>query len=190
MAIIAVSLAPTPVVDLFAGVPPNNVTHLPRGCCKFELLNGVIPAKIATNMQTIDVNCVLPPNYGYVLSYLSIATFMADQEDSDNISDSGTMFNMLGGSIEGQASPLIAIGSQLGDGAGTILKSWVPTNPYKLPLYNLHGQQVTVRCRLSDGDAVNATAVGQVLFFACFLQYDIEQVVHVGVNAPVPVRIT
>lgn len=190
MAIIAVSLVPTPVLEPFAGVPPNNVSHLPRGCCKFELTNGVITAKIATNKQTVDVNCVLPPNFGYVLSYLSLATFFADQEDSDNYSDSGTMFNMLGGVIGAQASPLIAIGSQLGDSGDTILKSYVPTNPYKLPLYNLDGDQVTVRCRISDNDGTNATAVGQLLFFACFLQYDIEQVLHVAVNAPAPVRIT
>lgn len=124
------------------------------------------------------------------MSYATATLFGADQEDIDNWQDQAAIvhnFSTIGPG--GNMSGLTANGS-MNSLSTLFIKTYRPQNHFASPLWDEGGGTVTTEFRFSDNDGTNATAAGTILFFACFLQYDIVQALDTGINAPQAVRIT
>lgn len=191
MANIALEFAPNP--DLFSfdldPVPSAllDKTSLPRARVSYSVRQGSITAKIATNTTSVRVTCTLPVNYAYVFEYCTVmASFPGDIADAGHFNNEGQLTFNVEGSV--QVSPLATLHS-LGAAPDTnntaSMKIWAPVNAFRTVIAN----SVDITAEIWDDDAVNATVLGKLNFLLTVLQYDIEQIHNVSVNAPIPVAL-
>lgn len=163
-------------------------TSLPRARIHFRAQAETVTAKIATNSSSIRVNAVLPVNYAYVFEYatlnIDIPTNIAD---ADNFSNNGQIQFSNGdgtgariGALfsRGLVPDLLQAGSQ---------KIWHPVNPYRTIMYNVDGIAPQIFMEIWDNELVLNTDEGNFSSYLSVLQYDIEQIYNVSVNAPIPV---
>lgn len=162
-------------------------TALPRGRVTFQINDGAIAAKIATNTTTILTTCVLPANYAYTFEYASVqASFATSASDAANFESLGMMLVNLGDGLGGRRAQMFSRGA-MNDGLAVASQiAWEPLNVFPSPIFNTEGATPQVLLRFADLDA-GATVAGLLATVVSFLQYDIEQVFNVGVNYPVPV---
>jgi len=177
-----------PIANAFGDLPAGpefSKSSLPRACIEFSTAASTISAKSALDTNRLTIACTLPVNYGYVLSYLTMTIFFASQGDIDNYQDVGNIDNNP--QPAGSVSAVLSAGSFTNPGTN-FGKCFRAENPFKLPMFRRDGGAITFNTFLVDDDGVNATGAGTLLFYACFLQYDIAQMLNVALNAPLPVR--
>lgn len=196
MALLNETIVPQPHIQVFTSFADLDPRFRgPRGCVEFNLASNSIPtgaiaAKATANQNVVEIDCVLPQNYAYALTYVSASIFFVDQEDADNYDTMAALINTFPSvGPGGNQSALIADGTQLSLNS-LIIKTWRPTNKFSGLMLDRGGGAIISTFRFTDSDNGNATAAATMLFYACFLMYDITQALDVGVNASLPVRIT
>lgn len=164
-------------------------TALPRGRITFQILKTVIPAKIATNTTSINVENVMPANYAYVVEFATIqVNFPTSTSDAANFSANGIMQVRLGDALGTRRAGLFSRGispAELNAGSSQI---WHPENYFPTPIFNLLGATPIVNLEVFDVDA-GATVVGELNTVVSVLQFDLEQIFNVAVNFPLPVSV-
>lgn len=162
---------------------------LPRARLTFQVNDGAIAAKIATNTTTINITNTLPVNFAYVFEYCTVqVAFATSTSDAGTMDDTGAILVNLGDGAGGRRASLFSRGAtadSLAAGSQIIYRS---ENVFPSPIYNSLSVTPTIILRLSERDA-GATVAGLLSSIVSVLQYDIDQVFNVGINYPIPVSL-
>ncbi len=191
MAVIAITQTPVQTLQQLSGRPIDREgSYLPRAILTFSVVSGVIAAKIATNTQTVTTSCTLPPNFAYQLVYSNFAIDCITAKDAEQ-------FNVLGQStivpIDTPARPHLrqkSEGASPTSGNTGDVQIWSPVDKFPGLIFTQSGESSIFATVLTDDDAVNAADARRFFCTVMFHVYDISQVLNVGVNAPLPVRMS
>lgn len=155
-----------------------------------------ITAKSAGDTKGVLITITLPANFAYSFqggfAFLTSAT-AADVDNYQAINRISIQDRQTGVSFDWADMDFTSPGA-------FVFASSDPTTAgkiYNVPersmnrdvFYNLLGEGPRVFVTLNDTDGTNATAQSVVTYRFTFLQYDIEQVLNVAVNAPQPVSV-
>ncbi len=189
MAEVAIAIVPTIGIQMFSGLPYGTNNIYPRARV-IATTSTSVAAKIATNTQTVTVNVNLPANYAYVMDSQFIAfRSAATPSDLSHYNDLATQ------RISPDGATTLVLNQLVAPGEGLFLTNLAGMKVWQVPFgsgfgevfFNRTGASPQVRYAMFDEDAVNATVALTANLYCTFLQYDIEQVTEVGVNAPQPV---
>lgn len=168
------------------GIPPAQFpTFIPSAELIFVIGAGAITVAAAGADQRIEISCVLPRSFCYVLTESSMRIQGGDGDDWDqgavsNLTDSASAADKV-------SIPLVYDNDQLSHQTTTVTAR----------AYRLRDPPSKVIVPLSTDDALfrveafNATidgALATLIFFARFLRYDRNQAQFWQVNTPVLVR--
>lgn len=188
MAIVVTSFTPQPEYFPYTGLPDVYIpeTSQAKGEVIFKLADGSVAATGAGDNQAIDIDCLLPGDYGYVLIDLAFSinttAIGGDVEWADDLmcwfqDDQGAngsrMFEYaVGLHAEGQSQSITD-------------RPWKAYRPLNMPTMVVTGQP------LLTIQALNRTAqtdLCQLNLYARFIQYTVTQQHHAQVNTPIPMR--
>ena len=183
------TITAAPSIQSFAGVGPVS-GYDPRARIIFRSNDSVL-AKNAGDTKTLNLTCDLPVNYAYVTDHILVSMVLngstgaldhyanlAVQSTSDGVNTA--ISNQI--RSQGEFSTNGVTGEQ---------KIYAPYDGhFHHVFFNQVGAQPSVTFQFTDTDAVNATAAFSLVSYVSFLQFDIQQAIDVGVNAPLPVRTT
>jgi len=151
-----------------------------------------VASKGATDTSLLRLDLVCPKNFVYQLVYLSIslqATTQAALEDWLTVGSMEQM-SMLGGASfsTGYLMSQEALGGVVMEAASaSFIVSYQPQNAFKGFFQpDLTSGVSRIRCRLTDNSA-DTTILTTGEWYAKFLQFDVEQRFHVGLNYPAQV---
>lgn len=184
-----------PEIQQFAGIPPTSNNIYPRARVTFSA-EIAIPLKGAGDTARTRVICDLPQNYAYTMDQTFLAVYdNAGATDVDNYGNLGTVL-MQWTDPGNETDVLLTLksnGIQPYEANAGGLKTYCPEKPFGEVFYNpaKPGASKFIRTvwYVFDTDAVNATIALDGRYYFSFLQYDINQVSEVAVNAPQPVSI-
>ncbi len=189
MAAVSQTITPVPKIQLFSGLPFGTNNIYPRARVIFED-DTAVTLKAAGNTNTIIYQCNLPANYAYRLDTVSIQLGLTTSTEVDQIEDLGQARLLFGGAATKVVMPLQSIGliSNATVAGGT--KIWNLVEAFSEVFYQEGSTTApSISFRLFDNDGVNETVAQSGLAWITFLQYDIQQVTDVSVNAPTPVSV-
>lgn len=179
------TFTPGSTIQQFSGLVLNSNNIYPRARVIFDSAE-TITAKGAGDTRTLFTEFSLPVNFAYIIDQLTLAV---NVNDSNNYDNNGllTVNNDQVGS-DNAVLPLLSEGFAYADNQATEIKVYRLINPFGEIIYNQDGGAPLVEAKLFDDDGTNATGAGSLNLYVSFLQYDIQQVQNVAVNAPMPVR--
>lgn len=188
MAAVTQTITPTPTVQLFSGIPVGTNNIYPRARVIFQDATA-ITAKIATNTNTVAYELVLPPNYAYRFDQASISFGLSNSLDADNFENLGLVFLKL---VAGTNTVAMNMKSEGVTNSVTIAGRniiWNLENPFQEVFRQSGPGSVALTVMVFDNDGTENTDALTSLSYFSFLQYDINQILDVSVNAPLPVSI-
>lgn len=190
MAVVSQTITPTAEITSFAGLPRGDNNIYPRARIVFAD-NTQVALKLAGNTNTVSYSIALPANYAYRVDQFLINFFSGVSIDVDNFDLLGKAIFQFAAAVNTLTVPLESLGvSSSGTIAGASQTWGIPQDQSFGEVFsNSSGAQPTLVAELFDNDGTNNTDALSALAYFSFLQYDIEQIVNVGVNAPQPVFI-
>lgn len=182
------AIAPTGEITSFAGLPRGENNIYPRARIVFEDATA-IALKIATDTNVVIYTFSLPANYAYRLDQFSIGFFDTGSVDTDNFENLGLGFLDLTAGVSANQFTVESPGDTFVNAVTGGAKSWGITRDqrYGEIFFSQDPTPPRMRIQLFDNDATENTDALSSLTHVSFLQYDIEQLVNVAVNAPQPV---
>ncbi len=189
MAAVSQTITPAPTIQLFSGLPYGTNNIYPRARVIFED-DTAITLKAAGNTNTIIYQCNLPPNYAYRLDSTMIQIGLTTSTEVSQIEDLGQSRLVFGGAATKVVMQLESKGVISHSTVAGGLKVWTQIDPFS-EVFHQEGTATapSIAFRLFDNDGVNETVAQGGLLWVTFLQYDINQVTDVSVNAPTPVSV-
>lgn len=188
MAELSQAIAPVPVIELFSGLPRGSNNIYPRARIVFND-DTAITAKLTANTNVVVYTLTLPANYAYRLDQASTEFGIGSAVTADNFEVLGNAFLEFGAGVvdvvmQLQSQGVTSFVSVLGQSI-----VWTLPEPFGEVFYNQDGLTPLITIRLYDNTSGSATDAQNSRFYWSFLQYDIQQVLDVAVNAPLPVSI-
>ncbi len=188
MAALSQNLTPAPTITLFAGIPQGSNNIFPRARVKFEDRTA-ITAKLTANTNTVKYTLSLPANYAYRLDQASLEIGIGSATTADNFEVLGSAFLEFGVGVANMAMLFQSQGVVSNTSVAGQSMIWTVPEPFGEVFFNQEGLAPTVTVRVFDNTSGAATDAQNARFYWTFLQYDIQQVLDVAVNAPLPVSI-
>lgn len=191
MATTVTSFTPNPLLFSYTGLPAGDLrANLPRAEVHFggPQLSANVTVAAAGEDQRIDITCVLPSGYAYVLRELHLG--MQNDDVADWEDNGFTTFQNATTDADRTTFVPMGINSPGGGANGPALfrwKNWTLTDPIRQVTLPAIGNQ-GLEFFLSLQNPVIDGAAGFAHFQIRFLQYDIEQAHHYAVNNPIPTR--
>lgn len=191
MANIEIEVIPVVTVFPFQGVinAPGTVQPIQR--IIFSAISQAIAAKIATNTQYIQIDCICPVGYAYSLDYchafLSITSEVASSAEGIVNYNNNALLRVTNGWTDAQNYvPLTSAGATPNNNL-TAAKIWRTEGFGQFLAFNDRTETVVYRVRISDDDAVVETKAGTLQFELAVYQYRLDQAYSVTLNSPQPV---
>lgn len=195
MAALTQTITPTPDVQLFSGLPGGTNNIYPRARVSFDSSNA-ITLKAAANTNTVIYIFNLPENFAYRFDQSYVSFNVATSTEISQIEDLGVaIISLDNGSTIFARSTLASKGLISDTTVAGSQKCWVMEDPYQevhqavIPLGSTANPNIRWTYNLFDNDNVNETVALAADIHVSFLQYDIQQIFHVSVNAPQPVTV-
>lgn len=170
--------------------PLSDRSYLSRGLVTFTAQNQSIALTGAGDNQRLRINFALPKNFAWAFLDLTMQVYTAAA--GTNNWDNNGEFTLYNAETSGNRTQDVAIGVNAA-GSGVFadvaldLKVYRPWGSWCGPLKPATaGENIYATLDMYNSTANDAAYVCDVA--ARFLQFDIEQVHHVGVNSPMPVR--
>lgn len=187
MAVISTTFTPDAEVFPFTGLGDlvTDRSDHPRGEVSYNILNGVVTAGAAGDSQALFVRCVLPANFSYALVdiYASlVGTALGDSDDWDD----GGLFTMVE-IVDGVQTMACFMGGHATGIAG-VIKSWIWPKTVGRVVKGGSTAGAAIVPTLNLQNQVLDGAANSLQFYARFLQYDIVQQHHIGVNTAILTR--
>lgn len=184
----------TPIIfpEAFNELPRGENHYYPRARLNFTVSGDVIPAKLAGNTNSIEVEMNLPVGFGYTIDYVNAVCVM-DVGEAGHFQSNGLLDITPTGSLgAGDATPYFTQLTSEGSTPNIMANEAKiycshPGCSYKNLIYNLGSTSPQLNLRVTD-DHADATAAGSFFMRVGYLQYDINQILDVALNSPLPVR--
>lgn len=184
---VVTTLQPNPKPQVFAGLPSGSNNIYPRARIIFE--GGVtVPAKGAGDTSTMKCQINLPVNFAYALDESVVSVGSGSTTDAANVDNLGYVEIYDGTAMFQSYIQLKAQGESLSGNANGSLKIFNAVESFHELIFNRNGSAPFLTSWIYD-QAAGATGSFTLRCYFSFLQYDIDQVTEVAVNAPMPVRV-
>ncbi len=186
MATTQTAFAPAPIVSPFTGLGTLSETvraSSPRSEVTYSILAGAVTVGAVGEDQRVFINCILPINFAYVVVDCFVRLLTADAADWGVVgelscADSDSSDRTFLASQEMISSGTIDVPST------TISRVWNAAHPLLRTVMLKAPASAATRCAVSISNASLAGTAGTLDFYMRFLQFDVEQTHHVGVNWP------
>lgn len=190
MATVTTTITPEVNVLPLAGYaePAANRSYWARGLVFAKSRDETIAASGVGDNQNVNVTLSLPVNFAYVLLDHNVGLVRNTAGATNNFNNDAalSMFNAV---ASGDRTIDIPLGSYAnGEAVASALgvKNYKAWSTWSFPIQAVSGSQVTLIWENYNETANDGAYKADVAI--TLLQYDIEQINHVGVNSPVPVR--
>lgn len=168
--------------------PQTLWTAIPRGLRGFIVELGTLTAKPVNDTETLVLSGILPANFAYVLSEISLTIF---QDEADDWQGAYTLNlqNWYQGFLGVSTNWTIGFSNiaALGGGSktnGRDTLDYLPRGPMWAPR-GTSGIQITIQTFNSQAAVA---AAGTVSAYINFWEFDLEQARKYPINAPIPVH--